>query len=235
MGTVIIIPDADFSENAIEKINLNNPLLINIDLQGNVTITGEGAVDIYYTINGDTPTENSNKYTNSFSVEPGTIIKAICTYEDGSTSEVVSDIYGHYNHFNWGNGGIDNQNAGIVIASDTANTTASTIGKALYATTDVVLSVNDTENYEILGYYINTTYTGGQHLPTLTIPAGNTFAIAIANKNGEKFYPSDGLKRAKKTTLVLQDICRRLVGYTGTIRMDDQEDSPSGYTMLEQF
>ena len=90
MGKILIIKGADFSKVAIGKVNITGIPVINI-VGGIVTITCKDASNIYYTIDGKTPTKNSTKYISSFSVPDGTIVKAIAEFSDGSTSIVVSN------------------------------------------------------------------------------------------------------------------------------------------------
>lgn len=92
MGKVLIIKGADFSQVALDVIPVDGPT-ISISSVGNVTITDEDAIAIYYTIDGTTPTVNSTQYSSAFTVLEGTKVKAISQYAGGGTSRVVSKQY----------------------------------------------------------------------------------------------------------------------------------------------
>ncbi len=88
MGKVLIIKGADFSTNKIEQITLGvEAPVISISLEGLVTISSDYTV--YYTTDGTTPTTSSTQYSGTFSVEDGTVIKAIAYYS-GISSDVAS-------------------------------------------------------------------------------------------------------------------------------------------------
>lgn len=90
MGKALIIKGADFSQVAVDTIDIvvGQPT-ISIDLFGNVTITSPNGEDIYYTTDGSTPTNQSTKYTAAFNVALNTTVKAVC-YLGGNYSEVAS-------------------------------------------------------------------------------------------------------------------------------------------------
>ena len=60
---------------------------IEVSRNGVVTITSDYTV--YYTVDGTTPTTSSTRYSAPFTVDDGTVIKAIASY-DGINSDVVS-------------------------------------------------------------------------------------------------------------------------------------------------
>lgn len=93
MGKALIIKGADFSQVAVDTIDIavGQPT-ISIDLFGNVTIASPNGEDVYYTTDGTTPTSASTKYTGAFSVQNGTTVKAVC-YFGGNYSEVASQLY----------------------------------------------------------------------------------------------------------------------------------------------
>lgn len=112
MGKILIIKGADFSQVAVGKVTLPETLVITITSAGSVTIVCEGAMNIYYTTNGSTPTTSSNKYTTAFSVSSGTTVKAIAEFENGSISAVASKTFGTvitylFDKDSWENEGID--------------------------------------------------------------------------------------------------------------------------------
>lgn len=94
MGKILIIKGADFSQVAVGKVTPPETPVIMITSTGSVTIVCEGAMNIYYTTNGSTPTTSSNKYTAAFSVSSGTTVKAIAEFENGSISAVASKKFG---------------------------------------------------------------------------------------------------------------------------------------------
>jgi len=93
MGKALIIKGADFSQVAVDTIEIavGQPT-ISIDLFGNVTISSPNGEDIYYTTDGSTPTNQSTKYTAGFSVQMNTTVKAVC-YLGGNYSDVASKRY----------------------------------------------------------------------------------------------------------------------------------------------
>lgn len=110
MGKILIIKDADFSQVAVGKVTPPGTPVITITSAGSVTIVCEGAMNIYYTTNGSTPTTSSNKYTTAFSVSSGTTVKAIAEFENGSISAVASKTFGTVTYLfdkdSWENEGI---------------------------------------------------------------------------------------------------------------------------------
>ncbi len=64
----------------------NNPVTVSI------TCSTDSA-DIHYTIDGSTPTQNSQKYTSPFYINKNTIVKAIAYKKDWQNSDPVSSSY----------------------------------------------------------------------------------------------------------------------------------------------
>ena len=94
MGKILIIKEADFSQVAVDRVEFIIGLpIIDITSTGNVTISCEGSIAIYYTTNGTIPTTTSTKYTEMFNVQSGTIIKAIAVFQDGSISSIATKTY----------------------------------------------------------------------------------------------------------------------------------------------
>lgn len=93
MGKALIIAGADFSQVAVDTIDITvGQPTISINILGQVTITSPNGEDIYYTTDGTTPTKNNTKYTGAFSVQSGTTVKAVCYY-GGNYSDVSSQLY----------------------------------------------------------------------------------------------------------------------------------------------
>lgn len=93
MGKALIIKGADFSQVAVDTIDIlvGQPTIL-ISILGQVTITSPNGEDAYYTTDGTTPTNLSTKYTGAFSVQNGTTVKAVC-YFGGNYSDVASQLY----------------------------------------------------------------------------------------------------------------------------------------------
>lgn len=90
MGKALIIKGADFSQVAVDTIDIVvAPPTISIDLFGNVTIDSPNGEEIYYTTDNSTPTNQSTKYTAGFNVALNTTVKAVC-YLGGNYSDVAS-------------------------------------------------------------------------------------------------------------------------------------------------
>lgn len=101
MGKVLIIKGADFSKNGILRVA--EPLIDYVTgsitgyssnvVDNNthlVTITAQEGCSIFYTTNGDTPTDNSTKYSVPITVNGNEVIKAISINSDGDSSEISS-------------------------------------------------------------------------------------------------------------------------------------------------
>lgn len=92
MGKALIIKGANFSQVAVDTIDIVvEAPTISITIAGVVSITG-GMGDIYYTTDGSAPTSQSTKYIGSFNVQPNTTVKAVC-YFGGNYSDVISQLY----------------------------------------------------------------------------------------------------------------------------------------------
>lgn len=86
MGKSLIIKGADFSANAIDREDPS----ISVSSLGIVTVSAPGAIHVYYTVNGEIPTESSTEYTQPFQTVSGVTIKVIAKYSDNTMSDVVS-------------------------------------------------------------------------------------------------------------------------------------------------
>lgn len=92
MGKALIIQGANFSQVAVDTIDIVvEAPTISITIAGVVSITG-GMGDIYYTTDGSAPTNQSTKYIGSFNVQTNTTVKAVC-YFGGNYSDVISQLY----------------------------------------------------------------------------------------------------------------------------------------------
>lgn len=94
MSKAIVINDANFSAHKIDMVNFGiEAPIISFDYQTNLcTIQSNYAV--YYTINGDTPTTESTLYTEAFSLDNVSVVKAIAYDADsGETSSVGQQEY----------------------------------------------------------------------------------------------------------------------------------------------
>ena len=57
-----------------------------------VSLSGPDGADIYYTLDGSTPTSESTMYSEEFGLSDTTTVKAVAI-KDGQSSEVVSEIF----------------------------------------------------------------------------------------------------------------------------------------------
>ncbi|GAA4270848.1 starch-binding protein [Aquimarina gracilis] len=84
----------------------NTPPLLSMSPEGGTFTQGESiivsltasddkpnGVTIYYTLNGDEPSSNSNVYVNELTLSQDTTLKAIAYDEEGLTSEIVSNTF----------------------------------------------------------------------------------------------------------------------------------------------
>lgn len=94
MKNLLIVKDADFSNFAVEKVDIvagDAPIIL-FGVNGIVTLSSV-ASNMYYTIDGSIPTVNSTKYTVPFTVTGGTVVKAIGATNTGNVSEVSSATF----------------------------------------------------------------------------------------------------------------------------------------------
>lgn len=98
----IMIPTLEKSNNDAGKFYfVYNPEFSHesgfFDSAFSLSISSSQGNDIYYTLDGSTPTKNSRKYTGSINIsEKGTnatVIRAVCYDKDGLSSEVVTKTY----------------------------------------------------------------------------------------------------------------------------------------------
>ncbi|MBR4015107.1 MAG: S-layer homology domain-containing protein [Anaerotignum sp.] len=70
-----------------------------------VTITAASGADIFYTLDGTNPTENSTKYTNVITLSDTTTVKAIAVEENKTASDVASATFTKTSSSSGGGGG----------------------------------------------------------------------------------------------------------------------------------
>lgn len=194
MGKALVIKGADFSSVSVDNIIIAPTPIITISGAGSVTITCPGAVRIYYTINGDTPTIESDVYTTAFNVPMGTTVKAIAEFLDGSISHISSKKFTLYITFV--NGALSDENFSQ-INPDTNTFRRYTSNEMYKAITDVVVSAPGitpatffaSSNYAdsptsayYTGYeqgYLWSNYGNDVHEKQATIPAGKYFRCYV--------------------------------------------------------
>lgn len=195
MGKALIIKGADFSQVAVDTIDIavGQPT-ISIDLFGNVTISSPNGEDIYYTTDGSTPTNASTKYTGVFSVQQNTTVKAVC-YFGGNYSDVVSQLY---------DGSLQSPTISItpkgvvtITATDNASIRYTTDGSTPTSSTGTVYSgAFNVENgvvVKAIAYITNggTTISSSVSSETAVVPEGATFGKRFAWKTN--VAPTGGL------------------------------------------
>lgn len=100
MGKILVIKGADFSKVAVGKVTPGEvtPVIptITIDTSLNTaTLSSKSGLDMYYTLDGTTPTTSSTRYTAAINLEnSSTTIKAI-SY-NGETSSAVAKITANF-------------------------------------------------------------------------------------------------------------------------------------------
>lgn len=189
MGKALIIKGADFSQVAVDTIDIivGHPTIA-ITILGQVTITSPNGEDIYYTTDGTTPTSASTKYTGVFSVQNGTTVKAVC-YFGGNYSEVASQLYDGTLQAPSIN--ITNKGVVTITATDNASIRYTTDGSDPTSSTGTVYSgAFNVENgvvVKAIAYITDggTTISSSVSSETAVVPEGATF--------GKKFVnPGDG-------------------------------------------
>ena len=224
MGKILIIKGADFSSVALGTAPIGYPTITILD--GMVTITLDGAKNIYYTLDGSIPTKNSTKYTEPFTVEDRTTIKAIAEFIDGSVSKVSSLTY-----YSGGNRSI------TVVADPTNAGTVSGSGEYQYGER-VTISATPNHGYEfkqwndgvtanprVIRVEVDETYTaifedivkrvdvvaeptnGGTVTGSGFYPKGTEITITASPNSGYKFLRwSDGNNKSSRTITVEDNI-----------------------------
>lgn len=224
MGKILIIKGADFSSVALGTAPIGYPTITILD--GMVTITLDGAENIYYTLDGSIPTKNSTKYTEPFTVEDRTTIKAIAEFIDGTVSRVSSLTY-----YSGGNRSI------TVVADPTNAGTVSGSGEYQYGERVTISATpnhgyefkqwNDgvTDNPRVIRVEVDETYTaifedivkrvdvvaeptnGGTVTGSGFYPKGTEITITASPNSGYKFLRwSDGNKNSSRTITVEDNI-----------------------------
>lgn len=82
------VASATFTKLAAPEISGTTPF----DDTTEVTITGPANADVYYTLDGSTPTADSTAYSEPFSLDATTTVKAIAI-KDGVSSDVASETF----------------------------------------------------------------------------------------------------------------------------------------------
>lgn len=216
MRNILVIKDADFSAYAVEKINLYAPApLFHIAVGGTVTIIASGADHIYYTTNGDEPTNNSAEYAAPFSVSAGAMVKAVAEYSSSGLSDVSSVM------FNAGGADIlykTNYTLGYPSSSSTTLTEISLTG---YGISDYIpvnpysdLNINYGANVQTMGmwsdYYkfkiveydedknVVVSTEARENVFGTNIPVGNNCIWSIRDGNNNISYKNTPIQRATR-------------------------------------
>ena len=95
MGKILIIKGADFSQVAVGKVTSHGTLVITITSAGSVTIVCEGAMNIYYTTDGNDPTGSYGElYSEPILLKDGTtFVAAVCKSKSGIFGQVTKQKY----------------------------------------------------------------------------------------------------------------------------------------------
>ena len=179
MGKALIIKGADFSQVAVDTIDIavGQPT-ISIDLFGNVTIASPNGEDIYYTTDGSTPTNQSTKYTAGFVVQMNTTVKAVC-YFGGNYSDVASQLYDGTLQAPSIN--ITNRGVVTITATDNASVRYTTDGSTPTSSSGTIYSgaftVEDGVTVKAIAYITDggTTISSSVSSETAVVPEGVTF------------------------------------------------------------
>lgn len=188
MGKAIIIKGADFSQVAVDTIDIivQSPVIA-ITIAGQVTISSPSGDDIYYTTDGSTPTSVSTKYTAAFNVQPNTTVKAVC-YNGSNYSDVVTKLYD--GTLQAPNISITNKGVVTIAATDGASIRYTTNGNDPTASSGTAytepFSVEDGAVVKAIAYITSggNTITSSVSSETAVVPEGPTFGKRINTSNG---------------------------------------------------
>ncbi len=92
------LQETEIPEAVVETAEVNNPEFNlpsgKYSFYINISLSAEPGNTIYYTLNGDTPDENSYRYTDLIRIAEGkTIVRAFAMDANGNSSEIVSEVY----------------------------------------------------------------------------------------------------------------------------------------------
>lgn len=195
MGKAIIIKGANFSQVAVDQIDIvvGQPTIA-ITIAGQVTISSASGDDIYYTIDGSTPTTASTKYTAAFNVQPNTTVKAVC-YNGSNYSEVVTKLYD--GTLQAPNISITNKGVVTISATDGASIRYTTNGNDPTASSGTEytepFTVENGVVVKAVAYITNggNTITSSVASETAVVPEGVTFGKRISTSNGSLIDDSE--------------------------------------------
>lgn len=188
MGKAIIIKGADFSQVAVDTIDIvvQTPVIA-ITIAGQVTISSSSGDDIYYTTDGSTPTSASTKYTAAFNVQPNTTVKAVC-YNGSNYSDVVTKLYD--GTLQAPNISITNRGVVTIVATDGASIRYTTDGSTPTSSSGTAYSapftVEDGVVVKAVAYITSggNTITSSVASETAVVPEGVTFGKKISTTDG---------------------------------------------------
>lgn len=195
MGKAIIIKGADFSQVAVDQIDIvvGQPTIA-ITITGQVTISSASGDDIYYTTDGSTPTTASTKYTAAFNVQPNTTVKAVC-YNGSNYSDVVTKLYD--GSLQAPNISITNKGVVTISATDGASIRYTTNGNDPTASSGTEytapFTVEDGVVVKAIAYITSgaTTISSSVASETAVVPEGVTFGKRISKSNGSLIDDSE--------------------------------------------
>ncbi len=162
----------------------------------NLTLSAETGNSIYYTLDGSTPTVDSNLYEEAIEISEYTVVKAVAIDANGVNSSIATATYAFQN----------TQNTAMTVSEAIAWIEA---GKD--ATTEQYVAGYITEITEVSMDYGNATYS------IADAPSSTDVLLVFRGKslNGEKFIAEDEIEVGDKVL-----IYGKLKDYNGTPEVD---------------